>query len=158
MNSTIAERKTIRGGRPSGAARAWLGGAGVALLLGGALAAGTFLTRAPGAAVPAPAWPEVANAVVAPLPDGYATEGLSGYEWRAKGSSGAPGIEAYADEARYEPVPAAAPVAPSVVWSVPGVGRWIDGPQGYQFVPVSAEDGYFDEGLSGYEWRPRPGR
>ena len=67
MSSTIYERTAGQGGRRSGSAVAWAGGVGAALVLGGAVAVGTILTRAPNAAIPAaPARPEAANAAVAP--------------------------------------------------------------------------------------------
>ena len=185
MSSTYIRAEAIgRVGR-GGAARRWVGGVAAALVVGGALAAAVAWPEPPAATrrLEVPAAPAI---VAIDQPAGGVVEGPFGYEWRvpaavavAQPAGGvvegpwgyqwvapaAPAVKEYMIEGPfgYELVrvrPAgpvtAAPASP--VFSVPGVGRWIDGAQGYAFEATTAADGYYDEGPQGYEWRLRAGR
>jgi hypothetical protein len=88
-------------------------------------------------------------AAVSPI-HGYAVEGTQGYEWRVKSAmdgysivEGPFGHEVVGHGSAAQP----ALLGDTVALRVDGVLRM-----------VSAEDGYYDEGPRGYEWRLRPGR
>jgi len=88
-------------------------------------------------------------ATTAPI-EGYAVEGTQGYEWRTK--TAMDGYALVEGPFGYEVV-GHGPAAPQAVLG-DMVALRVDG----VLRLVSAEDGYYDEGPSGYEWRLRPGR
>jgi hypothetical protein len=148
MRGTISPaRSAVVGRRRPDPGRASQRVAAVALVAGAlVLAVGLLRTGPtpsapdrPSAAAPIPARAAVGGAGSGPptvpsrpaASEGYVVEGPFGYE--------------------VVPGPSASPT-----FSGEGlVARWTDTPDGYRLLLVRADDGYYDEGPQGYEWRLR---
>jgi hypothetical protein len=134
--------------RTSGPAQRWRIG-GAAVVVGAAVALAVAMQ--PRAAAPVAPSRSAAPPVETTAPiEGYAVEGTQGYEWRTR--SAMDGYALVEGPFGYEVV-GHGPAAPQAVLG-DMVALRVDGVRRM----VSAEDGYYDEGPSGYEWRLRPGR
>jgi hypothetical protein len=135
-------------------ARRWLIGGGAALAVGAALA--TAVVAQPRAAAPVAPAPVIARPAptIAPI-EAYAVEGPQGHEWRVK--SAMDGYAIVEGPFGYEVIGRDAASAPAL--GGPVAVRVTSGDSvGATFRLVAPEDGYYDEGPEGYEWRLRPGR
>jgi hypothetical protein len=127
---------------------------GAALVVGAALVAAVATQPRPAAPVASPPIAASPVATVSPI-EGYAVEGTQGYEWRVKSA-----IEGYAiveGPFGYEVVGRDAASAPAFGGMV-AVRAPRGDLAGDMVRLVAPEDGYYDEGTQGYEWRLRPGR
>ena len=108
------------------------------------------------AAAPVAPAPVVASPapIAAPI-EGYAVEGPQGYEWRAR--SAMDGYAIVEGPFGYEVIGRDAASAPAIggLVAVRVSSRDV---AGATFRLLAPEDGYYDEGPQGYEWRLRPGR
>jgi hypothetical protein len=133
--------------------RRWLIGGGAALAVGVAVAAAVAAQPRAAAPVASPSVVTSPAAAVSPI-EGYAVEGTQGYEWRIKSA-----IEGYAiveGPFGYEVIGRDAASAPAFGGLVAVRGSSGD-LAGATFRLVAPEDGYYDEGPQGYEWRFRTG-
>jgi hypothetical protein len=131
-------------------------------LIGGAagLAVGAAVVIAvvaqPRAAAPVGPAPLVARSAptVAPI-EAYAVDGPQGYEWRVR--SAMDGYAIVEGPFGFEVIGRDAASAPAIGGLV-AVRVSSGDPAGAALRLVAPEDGYYDEGSQGYEWRLRPGR
>jgi hypothetical protein len=137
-----------------GSARQWLIGGGTALVVGAAVALAVTAQPRAVAPVASPSVVAPTAAAVSPI-EGYAVEGAQGYEWWAKSATA--GYAVVEGPFGYDVVGPDAASAPAIGGLVAVRGSSGD-LAGATFRLVAPEDGSYDEGPQGYEWRPRTGR
>jgi hypothetical protein len=138
---------------PGSSTRRWLIGGGAALAVGAALVTAVVAQPQATAPVAPPAIAAPSAATVAPI-EAYAVEGPQGYEWRVR--SAMDGYAIVEGPFGYEVIGRDAASAPTIDGLVPV--RVPSGDLAGAIRLVAPDDGYYDEGAQGYEWRLRPGR
>jgi hypothetical protein len=147
VGSTIDQARS----RSNRGARGWLAGAG-AVAIGAALIATVAVQPAAAPVVPAVDVASPPALATTPI-QGYAVEGTQGYEWRIK--SAMDGYAVVDGPFGYEVVGNALAAATAIDGMVPMRVKVSEESTSYATLLVSAEDGYYDEGSQGYEWRLR---
>jgi hypothetical protein len=149
VSSTFYTARRAHGG----AVRRWLIGGSGALAVGAAVV--VAVVAQPRAVAPVGPAPLVAPpaSTVAPI-EAHAVEGPQGYEWRVR--SAMDGYAIVEGPFGYEVIGRDAASAPAIDGLVPV--RVSSGDLAGTIRLVAPDDGYYDEGPQGYEWRLRPGR